>query len=250
MNFRLLFLIVFILLSLFSVKYYLESSKISANPLVATQKIVNPTPTPKPTIDEWEDQIFTLVNKQRIDDGLEPLTRSSVLDKSAKLKLEDMLENDYFAHTSPRNVTPWYFFRLAGYDELYAGENLATGMVDPLNAITSWMASPTHKAEILSTRYIDSGIAVREVGSVNNSGYTVVQHFGSPRKNVPTVDSPGAQNQVTSRTGKIIPYHDWCNDEDISVYENELVTMTSSDGNTYSMTVDDWNCYENFLKNK
>ena len=36
----------------------------------------------------------------------------------------------------------------------------------------------------------------------------------------------------------------------IFIYENELITKKSSDGNIYTMTQGDWDCYENFLKNK
>ena len=55
---------------------------------------------------------------------------------------------------------------------------------------------------------------------------------------------------VPSRTGAIVAYHDWCNNKDIKVYQNELITKKSSDGKTYSMTQDDWNCYEKYLASK
>lgn len=75
-----------------------------------------------------------------------------------------------------------------------------------------------------------------------DDGYLYVMHFGTPQKNV--VTNP---NKEPSRTGKIIPYHDWCNNEDITVYENEIIVKESSDANTYGMTVDDWECYEEYL---
>ncbi len=55
------------------------------------------------------------------------------------------------------------------------------------------------------------------------------------------------QAQVTedgSRTGRIVKYKEFCKGgQEISVYENELITRKAlSDGKTYSMTKDDWDC--------
>lgn len=46
------------------------------------------------------------------------------------------------------------------------------------------------------------------------------------------------------RTGKIIKYKEYCKGgKEISVYEDELITRKAlSDGKTYSMTKDDWDC--------
>jgi hypothetical protein len=59
-----------------------------------------------------------------------------------------------------------------------------------------------------------------------------------------------ASNANPTRTGSIVKYHDWCNNKEVSVYQNELITKKSSDGKTYSMTKDDWNCYEKYLASK
>ena len=45
--------------------------------------------------------IIDLVNKSRAAIGLSTLSESDVLNSAAKYKAEDMIENDYFAHTSP-----------------------------------------------------------------------------------------------------------------------------------------------------
>lgn len=55
-------------------------------------------------------------------------------------------------------------------------------------------------------------------------------------------------NNIThdgSRTGKIIKYKEYCKGgQEISVYESELITKKAADGNTYSMTKEDWACSE------
>ena len=55
--------------------------------------------------------------------------------------------------------------------------------------VTAWMNSPTHKANLLSGKYKDIGIAVVD-GRLNGSDTTlVVQMFGSPQTNIPEVDA-------------------------------------------------------------
>lgn len=67
----------------------------------------------------------------------------------------------------------------------------------------------------------------------------------SPKGQVQGVTSNN-QNPTTAqgRTGKIIKYKEFCKGgQEISVYENELITRKAfSDGKIYSMTKDDWGC--------
>lgn len=52
-------------------------------------------------------------------------------------------------------------------------------------------------------------------------------------------------SQSGTRTGNIVSYKEFCKGGmEISVYENELITKTTSDGQTFSMTKDDWACFE------
>lgn len=45
------------------------------------------------------------------------------------------------------------------------------------------------------------------------------------------------------RTGRIVKYKEYCKGgQEISVYDSELITRKAFDGNTYSMTKDDWAC--------
>lgn len=66
---------------------------------------------------------------------------------------------------------------------------------------------------------------------------------------VPTTNTQQRENttQVTgdgSRTGRIVKYKEYCKGgQEISVYENELITKKVSDGNTYLLTKTDWDCY-------
>lgn len=54
----------------------------------------------------------------------------------------------------------------------------------------------------------------------------------------------------TSRSGNIIPYHEWCTGRDISIYENEKVYRKLPDGKIYWLTADDWKCYDQGMPKK
>jgi len=122
--------------------------------------------------------IIEISNKQRQENNLPLLKSSSILDLSAKYKAQDMLEKNYFAHTSPEKIKPWHWFKEVGYNYTYAGENLAMNFVEAEDVVTAWMNSPTHRENILSADYNEIGIAV-VIGEIDGYQTTlVVQHFG------------------------------------------------------------------------
>ena len=132
---------------------------------------------PKPLSRE---QILHLVNVDRASHGLRPLQGNSVLDLAAYAKAQDMVSKNYFAHVSPEGVNPWHWFKALGYNYSYAGENLAEGFSDPKDLESSWMASPTHRANILSPFYSEVGLAVVSQNNTN----VVVEFFGSKENQV------------------------------------------------------------------
>jgi uncharacterized protein YkwD len=118
---------------------------------------------------------MSLVNTDRAQDGLPALQLNSTLNLAALAKASDMISNHYFAHTSPEGVQPWYWIKTLGYNYSYAGENLAIGYKSSSDLVSSWMSSPEHRANILSPKYSDMGLAVIE----GNNSTLVVQMFGS-----------------------------------------------------------------------
>lgn len=243
-------LLVISVISLFIIcgYFYLKIQNFTKSTIKPSDKevTINPTPIPTDSPEEVSQMIIKLVNDERVNKGLKPLNENSLLNKSAKLKLDDMTTKDYFEHISPAGTTPWFFFQKAGYKYRYAGENLANYQTSAFGAVNAWMNSDTHRADILNKYYVDTGVAVVYE---QNGLITAVQHFGTvlTKNNNPVTNTI---NTTPSRTGNIVSYHDWCNNKDTSVYENEIVVRKSSDGNTYGMTVDDWNCYEKFLSSR
>lgn len=129
--------------------------------------------------DIYVEQLLVLTNAKRAEAGLEPLTLNSQLSQAAALKAQDMFANGYWAHTSPQGKTPWEFIRTAGYGYTVAGENLAKNFGNSQGVVDAWMASPSHKDNLLKANYRDIGFAV--VNGVLNGEETtlVVQMFGT-----------------------------------------------------------------------
>jgi uncharacterized protein YkwD len=126
--------------------------------------------------------VIGFVNKERMERGMDVLTESELLDKVAQKKLEDMINNDYFAHISPEGIDPWQWFFDAGYDFAYAGENLATEYTDVIDQHNAWMNSPKHRKNILDERFTHTGVAVGKKVVNGKEVIITVQVFATPQK--------------------------------------------------------------------
>ena len=126
--------------------------------------------------------IAALTNADRTAHGLPALQISPELTVAANLKLDDMVQNSYFAHVSPQGVSPWYFIRRAGYTYQSAGENLAMNFGTAAKIEAAWMASPEHRANILNAQFTEVGIAEREVVYDGVRTNFIVEMFGQPEQ--------------------------------------------------------------------
>lgn len=126
--------------------------------------------------------LVDLTNESRLAFNEPPLVRNPTLDRAAELKAEDMVTLGYFAHNSPTGVTPWHWFKQAGYTFLYAGENLAINFFDANEVRDAWLASPLHRANLLDVKFKEIGMAT--VSGIYKDGPSiyVVQMFGTPAK--------------------------------------------------------------------
>lgn len=151
--------------------------------------------------------LIDLTNQTRIAYGETPLVRNQKLENAAAMKAEDMATYQYFAHNSPSGVTPWFWIKKAGYDFLYAGENLAIDFTQSKDVEEAWMKSPTHKANLLNSKFKEIGISTREGMFNGHNTIYVVQMFGSPKdkkdieNNTPTQTTP-TPNPTPAPTGE------------------------------------------------
>jgi hypothetical protein len=132
--------------------------------------------------------VVELTNEEREDNEASPLRRNATLDKAATLKAQHMAENEYFSHFSPDGVSPWYWFREAGYLYAHAGENLAVHFTDSTEVVEAWMDSPTHRANIVNDIYTEIGVGTAKGTFDGYDTVYVVQLFGTPAI-PPAVDS-------------------------------------------------------------
>jgi hypothetical protein len=126
-----------------------------------------------------ESNVLRLVNEARNRSNLAPLVENEKLDSAAKDKLNDMVKNKYFAHTSPAGISPWFWFGKNNYDYKFAGENLAISFLTAENQQKAWMESPTHRKNILNPDYEEIGIAVGAGDISGETSIVVVQEFGA-----------------------------------------------------------------------
>ncbi|MBI2032587.1 MAG: hypothetical protein HYT09_02990 [Candidatus Levybacteria bacterium] len=137
-------------------------------------------------------ELLLLVNNERKEKGIPPLILSDKLNTAASNKATDMFEKNYWSHNSPEGTTPWFFIKETGYNYVYAGENLARGFNTAHDLLNAWMASESHRENILSPNFEDVGFAVVSGTMDGEETILVVQEFGGQKviQNEESIFSP------------------------------------------------------------
>lgn len=125
------------------------------------------------------DEVVRETNAKRVAAGLSTLTYNEKLADAARRKADNMFKENYWAHFSPSGKSPWYWFGQAGYKYTFAGENLAKDFGSTGRMMEAWMASPTHKENIVNSKYREIGIAVVPGTLQGSETVLVVQLFGT-----------------------------------------------------------------------
>lgn len=110
-----------------------------------------------------EQQMLTLLNKERTSRGLSALQMDPQLQTLARAHSQDMLARSYFSHYTPEGKSPFDRMNDAGIEYQYAGENLAFSANTEL-AMQGLMDSAGHRANILSPNFHKIGIGVISAG--------------------------------------------------------------------------------------
>lgn len=126
------------------------------------------------------DEVVRATNEQRAGAGLKTLSYNEKLADAARRKAANMLSENYWAHNSPSGKNPWVWFNDAGYSYVYAGENLAKDFGSTDRLMAAWMASPTHRDNVVNSKYTEIGIAVVPGSLQGQDTVLVVQLFGTP----------------------------------------------------------------------
>ncbi len=171
--------------------------------LLIVQSVISFTPKVFPRVLGYAanispGEVIRLTNEKRAQAGLSPLSENGSLSAAAQAKGADMLAKGYWAHFAPDGTSPWKFFNDAGYRYRYAGENLARDFSNPNSAVDAWMASPTHKDNILNANYKEVGIGVVEGNLAGTETTIIVQFFGARSGSTGAIPVAKAQAATTS----------------------------------------------------
>lgn len=146
-----------------AVKYEIGISElIKANPQIANpaliyvgQKITIPEGSP---LQSFEDEVIRLINLERTNRGIPALSKNWQLSRVARYKSQDMIDQNYFSHTSPTYGSPFTMMQSFGLKFSAAAENIAYGQKTPQEVVNAWMNSSGHRANILSKSYTQTGV--------------------------------------------------------------------------------------------
>lgn len=148
--------------------------------LAVLARIVLPTTSYLAAV--YAKALVELANANRTEESITTLRVNPVLEQAARMKAEHMAKYGYFSHVAPDGTTPWHWFGQAGYRFKYAGENLAVNFDDSVAVDRAWMASPSHRANLMSDRYTEIGIAMATGTYKGRQTVFIVQLFGTPAK--------------------------------------------------------------------
>lgn len=115
-------------------------------------------------VSQAQARVIELTNAQRRQNGLPELKADTQLNSVAQRKSVDMMQNNYFSHTSPTYGSPFDMMRDFGVTYNTAGENIAQGQKTPEQVVDSWMKSPGHRQNILNPKFTHIGVGYEPSG--------------------------------------------------------------------------------------
>ncbi len=140
----------------------------------------DPTATPTSTAPvstnpAFANQVLSLVNNERRNAGCGSLTIDPRLNQAAQAHSTDMATRRYFSHTGLNGSSFVDRAEAAGYWTASA-ENIAQGQTSAASAMSAWMGSASHRANILNCAYRNMGLGFADNGSQYGTYWT--QMFG------------------------------------------------------------------------
>jgi len=133
----------------------LPNRKLSAEEMAAWDADYNATGGPN----HFELEVVRLVNKERANAGLRPLTIDMTLMKVSRFKAQSMSDLDYIDHSGIYGQ-PWDLAKSFGHNSGTYGENLARGHTTAEDVVRAFMNSPGHRANILRANFNVIGVGL------------------------------------------------------------------------------------------
>ncbi len=108
--------------------------------------------------EELEEAIILYINRERKKAGLKDLSFDSDLKRLTDIKNQDMIDNNYFEHKSPRYGRSYDMMDKEGIAYKCAGENLARGQKKSEDVVRDWMNSKGHRDNIMNEKYSSAAV--------------------------------------------------------------------------------------------
>lgn len=110
------------------------------------------------TPQEEADKAIELVNTERTKAGMQPLSKSGDMNLPTSVRAYEASKS--FDHIRP-DGSAWY----TAAPDLLWGENLSKDYSTAEEAVAAWLASPVHKANIMSSQYSKTSIQIYVSGN-------------------------------------------------------------------------------------
>ncbi len=144
------------------------------------------------------------INAARQAAGLSALHEQSQLSAAATQKATYLAQHGIFSH-QPNGQSTWQSVRTSGYAYSHVAENLALGVTGSA-AVTAWMNSAPHRANILNGVFTDIGIG-RATGTFDGQeSVVVVAIFATPKEQISAPVAPATiqSSPVASKPRAVI----------------------------------------------
>lgn len=113
-------------------------------------------PVAPKTAEKSTNAMISMVNDQRAQAGLSPVSYNGALARGAKKRACTLAKTGQWSHAGLHQA----HIEALGYPKSgHGGENLAKEKATQADAFIAWMNSPSHKAQILTPEYIHAGAA-------------------------------------------------------------------------------------------
>jgi uncharacterized protein YkwD len=140
-------------------------------PMMCAPAVSTPAATPT-------QQVVSLTNAQRAANSQRALTINAQLTYAAQAHANDQANRDTMTHTGSDGSNAGTRIQRSNYPVRNWGENVAAGYTDPTTLVNAWMASPTHRANIVSGNFTQIGVAVAY--AADGTAYWAME-LGSPQ---------------------------------------------------------------------
>lgn len=163
--------------------------------LVAALAVSALVPTSATAAGGVAGDVFTQTNAQRYKAGVPALVSDPALDAAAAEWARHLASTCTFTHST----SSWRSARVSAAGWIATGENIAAGQADATAAMTGWMNSAGHKANILDKRYTGMGVGYA-TGSCYRTYWVQIFGIGTPKKSFPA----GAGDLTSDRAADVL----------------------------------------------